>query len=287
MKIFFSHSSTDKNIVRKIRDLLPPTLNAWIDENEILAGDDFQNSILKAIKKDCSFLVVFISNNSIKSDWVKLELKHGLKKEKELNRTFIIPVLLNGVDISNFDKLGFGSFKNKHYLSIEENKDFEQFVKKLYENLFSHLVEFLNKTEKKISKEKETWEWNIYGDTFDSIIDFSQEMPEKYLNWISDFIEYIKNLQGTPCEFQIQKIQEKTTYKIKEWRTKANSTKKKLDDNKGEGNIGLMIYLVGILETEENIVKLFEFIELTIEKYKNGFLNCDKTLSLIYNKLNL
>ena len=285
MKIFFSHSSTDKEIIRKIRDLLPPTLDAWIDENEILSGDYFKNSILKAIKKDCSFLVVFISNNSIKSDWVKLELKYGSEKEKELNRTFVIPVLLNGVAVSIFDELGLGSLKNKHYLSIDENINFEQFVKKLYENLFSHLVKFLNTTEEKISKEKETW--NINKDTFESIIDFSQEMPEKHLNWISNFIEYIKDLQGTSCEFQIQKIQEKTTYTIKEWRTKANSTRKKLDDSQGEGNIVLMTCLVGILETEENIVKLFEFIELTIEKYKNGFLNCDKTLSLIYNKLNL
>jgi len=55
MKIFFSYSSKDKEIIKKIRKLLPSKLNAWIDEDEILVGDDFKNTILKAIEKDCIF----------------------------------------------------------------------------------------------------------------------------------------------------------------------------------------------------------------------------------------
>lgn len=228
------------------------------------------------------FLVVFISRNSINSDWVRLEIKHSLNRERELNRTFVIPVLLEEVDISIIKEL-----KNKHYLILKKSDDFKSFVKKLYENLFYHLINFLEKTEKEMNKEKKTWNWTIDKDTFASIVDFSQNMPNNYLSWIQSFIEYVKNLEGTSCEFQIEKIKYKIEHLLEEWKQKSTATKNELEENKEKNNIALMIYLVGLLETEDNIVQLFEYIQIIIEKYNNNFLSCDKALSLIYGKINL
>jgi len=45
MKIFFSHSSRDKPLVREIQKSLPEHIKSWIDEKELLIGDDLKDSI--------------------------------------------------------------------------------------------------------------------------------------------------------------------------------------------------------------------------------------------------
>jgi len=78
MKIFFSHSSRDKPLVREIRSYLPPHIRAWIDEDDLLVGEDLEQSIKSAITSTADFLVIFIGADSIRSHWVKRELDWAL-----------------------------------------------------------------------------------------------------------------------------------------------------------------------------------------------------------------
>lgn len=66
-KVFISHSSKDKPFVHKLKEELSKdnSLKFWIDENEILAGDDIQKTISESLK-EMDYLLLVISENSIK-----------------------------------------------------------------------------------------------------------------------------------------------------------------------------------------------------------------------------
>ena len=67
------------------------SLKFWIDENEILAGDDIQKTISESLK-EMDYLLLVISENSIKSPWVNFEVSQfmGIAENKR-----IIPIILS------------------------------------------------------------------------------------------------------------------------------------------------------------------------------------------------
>ncbi len=92
--IFISHSSLDKPFVRKLADELSnnSSINVWIDEKEILASDDIQQTITNALQFKSDFLILVISENSTKSDWVKFEVSQFMGFANGRN---IIPILIS------------------------------------------------------------------------------------------------------------------------------------------------------------------------------------------------
>lgn len=74
-KVFISHSSNDKPFVNKLVSALSTdhNLSFWIDENEIKAGTDIQKVISQSLK-DSDYLLIIISESSIKSNWVNFEI---------------------------------------------------------------------------------------------------------------------------------------------------------------------------------------------------------------------
>jgi TIR domain. len=92
-KIFISHSSIDKPFVHKLSKELSKdsSLKFWIDENEILAGNDIQETISRSLK-EMDYLLLVISENSIKSPWVNFEVSQFIGFA-ENNR--VIPIILS------------------------------------------------------------------------------------------------------------------------------------------------------------------------------------------------
>jgi hypothetical protein len=72
MRVFLSHSSTDKVVVEAIYKNLGADA-AWLDKAEIEWGDLFLEKITEGIEKASDF-VLFWSKSSQKSEWVRLEL---------------------------------------------------------------------------------------------------------------------------------------------------------------------------------------------------------------------
>src|SRR6266508_2494950 len=94
MRIFLSHSTHYKPLLREVRHHLPEHINAWIDEDRLLVGDDIAVSLQQAIAADSDFVVLFIDRRSAESVWVKKEVEWALAAEQRLGRTFILPVVL-------------------------------------------------------------------------------------------------------------------------------------------------------------------------------------------------
>lgn len=93
--VFVSHSSKDKPFVKKlIRELSTDgSIRFWIDENEIEAGDDIQQTITRALRaSDTDYLLLVISESSTESSWVNFEVSQFIGFADGKN---IIPVLIS------------------------------------------------------------------------------------------------------------------------------------------------------------------------------------------------
>ena len=97
MRIFLSHRSRDKALVREFRSLLPRFLDTWLDEDSLAWGDSFPAELKRSIQSGVDFLIIFLDNDALRSEWVKQELKWAIEREKELKRTFVLPILLEEV----------------------------------------------------------------------------------------------------------------------------------------------------------------------------------------------
>lgn len=90
MKVFISHSSTDKWIARQISAHLGDLgIESFLDEKEIETGDSIDEAIQTHLA-DCDELLMLLSPASLKSNWVMIEIGGA----KALNKR-LIPILLH------------------------------------------------------------------------------------------------------------------------------------------------------------------------------------------------
>ncbi|UGT61408.1 TIR domain-containing protein [Nocardia asteroides] len=92
-------------MVREVRAHLPEHVNTWIDEKDLLAGDPLERQIRSGIESDCDFLVVFLDESVVRSDWVAKELLWARDEEVRLGRPFVLPVLIDDVDLGDLNWL--------------------------------------------------------------------------------------------------------------------------------------------------------------------------------------
>lgn len=114
-KIFLSHSSKDKDFVRKLaNDLQNNGVPIWFDEWELKVGDSLNSKIADGIKES-GWLGIVISSNSINSKWVEKELNAGLATELEKKQVFVLPIVIDNCEIPIFlqDKL-FADFRTDY-----------------------------------------------------------------------------------------------------------------------------------------------------------------------------
>lgn len=76
--VFISYSRKDlPNALAISARLDNEGLCFWLDEREVLGGEEIRTSLKSAIEKSC-VIVVLLSMHSIKSDWVKFEIEVAL-----------------------------------------------------------------------------------------------------------------------------------------------------------------------------------------------------------------
>ena len=125
MKIFLSHNSNDKDVVEAIGSWLTNKgYSVWLDKWCLSAGDSLIEKIGEGIETSDK-LVVFLSPDSVDSNWVKKEVASGLilelAEEKGLSSKFVIPTILRKckIPIMLRDKL-YANFSDKSFDSACE-----------------------------------------------------------------------------------------------------------------------------------------------------------------------
>ncbi|HEY6392604.1 MAG TPA: CHAT domain-containing protein, partial [Bryobacteraceae bacterium] len=95
MSVFISHTTKDDPVVKKIQQALHSLgIYAWVDSQELVAGNKLAPEIQKAIEDHEHFIAV-LSPNTINSPWVKKEIEYALGLKKE-----VTPVMLPGIEPS-------------------------------------------------------------------------------------------------------------------------------------------------------------------------------------------
>jgi len=98
LNVFLCHSNEDKPAVRKLhKDLKAAGLQPWLDEIDILPGQDWELEIQRAISKT-DFFLACLSNKSLdKRGYVQKEIKLGLDMLDRMpeGKIYLIPVRLD------------------------------------------------------------------------------------------------------------------------------------------------------------------------------------------------
>jgi formylglycine-generating enzyme required for sulfatase activity len=102
IKIFLAHVSEDKRLVRKLYwKLKEQGLDPWLDEEDLLPGQNWRAEIPKAIR-ECDFFIACLSKHSIhKQGYVNKEFRMALDvyAEKPSESIYLIPLKLNACDV--------------------------------------------------------------------------------------------------------------------------------------------------------------------------------------------
>ncbi|MEE9129672.1 MAG: toll/interleukin-1 receptor domain-containing protein [Phycisphaerales bacterium] len=113
-KVFLCHSSADKDFVRRLaKDLEKETINVWIDEKEILVGDQIRPKVEEGLNAS-DYLIIVLSPDSVTSPWVERELDAKMIEEIESRKVTVLPLLHRDCDIPPL-------LKGKHYADFRSD----------------------------------------------------------------------------------------------------------------------------------------------------------------------
>ncbi|WP_109316728.1 toll/interleukin-1 receptor domain-containing protein [Pseudovibrio ascidiaceicola] len=102
MAVFISYNHEDKSVAEALaKNLVQAKHNVWIDLWELNAGDSLIERIEDALS-GADAILVLLSENSIRSEWCKKELKSGLIRELDEKSVLVIPVILDDCDVPLF-----------------------------------------------------------------------------------------------------------------------------------------------------------------------------------------
>lgn len=152
MRIFLSHASESKPLVRRLTEPLPAHVSIWLDRDAMAPGQRFAPRIEAAIRNDCDFVLVFIDEHALASDWVKRESVLALQRQADLQRAFVLPVLLQPVG-ERMKALGIDP-QDMLYLEATDHSDegIAAAARTLADELFKHcsmLVESLRSADRR------------------------------------------------------------------------------------------------------------------------------------------
>lgn len=102
LRVFLCHSSADKPEVRRLYDrLVADGFDAWLDDVNLLAGQDWEHEISRAVKQADVFLACLSAHSVNKRGFVQKEIKFALDaaEERPEGAIFVIPVRLDDCEL--------------------------------------------------------------------------------------------------------------------------------------------------------------------------------------------
>ena len=92
-KIFLSHKSKDKHLVRDFKATLQALgLEPWLDEEAMAAGANLERSLLQGFKDSCA-VVFFITPNYVDDGFLATEVDYAIKEKRAKGDKFAIIIL--------------------------------------------------------------------------------------------------------------------------------------------------------------------------------------------------
>ncbi|HTU44236.1 MAG TPA: toll/interleukin-1 receptor domain-containing protein [Bryobacteraceae bacterium] len=128
LSAFICHASADKNAVRELYRRLSRIqgIAPWLDEENLVPGQDWEFEIRKALKQ-CDAVLVCLSRSSVtKEGYVQSEIRQAIRiaEEKPDGTIFLIPVKLETCEVPP-------SLGRWHWVDLTEAGGFERLVSAL------------------------------------------------------------------------------------------------------------------------------------------------------------
>ena len=247
MKLFLSHCSSDKAIVREIKGKLYGFLDTWLDERQLIPGEQFVDSLKEAISKT-DLLLLFISKSALESRWVDQEIKWAISIENEIKRPFIIPIIL---DNSNLPE----SLNSKLYLKLSSQKsvDVNSLADELNRKLFQYVIKYGFHGKKELESESTNNEQPNKFDGFHAGVAFANQLTmsakldiiNKYLELIVNNIELKPKIILLLCNDELNAEILEMEERERKWQETTNKNDDKTE-SENEGLAGPVLALKGL-----------------------------------------
>ena len=124
IKVFISYTMPDREFAERLAtDIESFGLGVWIDRLEIRLGDSITERIQAGIQQS-QWMIVVLSPAAMQSGWVEAELRAGLAREIGSKKAFVLPVLLQDVELPVFlqDKF-YADFTGDYEVGLRLVKD--------------------------------------------------------------------------------------------------------------------------------------------------------------------
>lgn len=124
LRVFLCHSSSDKPAVRELhRRLCDDGIAAWLDEEELLPGQDWILEITKAVRSSDVIIVCLSKGSVTKAGYVQKEVKLSLDiaDEQPEGTIFLIPAKLEECDVPN-------RLQRWHWVNLFEERGYERLM---------------------------------------------------------------------------------------------------------------------------------------------------------------
>ena len=120
-RVFVCHNRGDKSTAERIaKEIIRAGHEAFFDKWDIRPGDSLIEKISEGISGS-SYLLVLLSKNSVKSNWVRKELEIALARQIKDKHIKVIPCLLEDCDIPVFlEPIAYADFRLSFARGIEE-----------------------------------------------------------------------------------------------------------------------------------------------------------------------
>jgi hypothetical protein len=143
---FISYSRKDARFVDKLRDrLVAEGINVWLDRHDIVAGN-IQDQVWQAIQVH-HVVILVLTKDSVKSDWVEGELEIARSKEQPVGRAVLCPIALDDAWKTKVEaREGPGDPNWQLWRTLKQKVilDFSQWKTKAFEAQFQKLLRGLN-----------------------------------------------------------------------------------------------------------------------------------------------
>jgi len=132
LKVFLCHAHSDRAAVRVLWSRLKKDgVDAWLDREKLLAGQDWEHEIRKAILKSGAAIVCLSKRFNRQKGFRHEELKIALKKESLYpEEIFIIPIRLEACDVPV-------SLQHLHHVDLFEAGGYKKLMRALRKRLAS------------------------------------------------------------------------------------------------------------------------------------------------------
>ncbi len=134
-QIFIAHASEDKPKVRELYTRLKQSgLNPWLDEKDLLPGQNWRDEIPNALRKSDFFIACLSSQSISKQGYIQREFRQALNllAERPTGTIYLIPLKLDDCEIPDLRQNEYGiNIRDYQSINYWEDDGYEKLIKSI------------------------------------------------------------------------------------------------------------------------------------------------------------